>query len=158
MILVVDGQGQSVHDAKVFASSIITRKFREGSLPGTLHEVLPGYRDVSNYPITDPAYRLTPFCIKEYHSCSNNQLVFFNNMLRSARNTIECAFGKLKARWGLLRKTIDIQIESVHKLIYSCFVLQNFCERNSRCGIDEEEVQAQTLLHSNGDKTTPNTF
>ena len=79
-------------------------------------------------------------------------------MLRSARNTIECAFGKLKARWGLLRKTIDIQIESVHKLIYSCFVLQNFCERNSRCGIDEEEVQAQTLLHSNDDKTTPNTF
>ena len=150
MILVVDGQGQSVHDAKVFASSIITRKFREGSLPG--------YRDVSNYPITDPAYRLTPFCIKEYHSCSNNQLVFFNNMLRSARNTIECEFGKLKARWGLLRKTIDIQIESVHKLIYSCFVLQNFCERNSRCGIDEEEVQAQTLLHSNDDKTTPNTF
>ena len=61
-------------------------------------------------------------------------------------------------RWGLLRKTIDIQIESVHKLIYSCFVLQNFCERNSRCGIDEEEVQAQTLLHSNDDKTTPNTF
>ena len=64
MILVVDGQGQSVHDAKVFASSIITRKFREGSLPGTLHEVLPGYRDVSNYPITDPAYRLTPFALK----------------------------------------------------------------------------------------------
>ena len=158
MILVVDGQGQSVHDAKVFASSIITRKFREGSLPGTLHEVLPGYRDVSNYLITEPAYRLNPFYIKDYHSCSNNQLVFFNNMLRSARNTIECEFGKLKARWGLLRKTIDIQIESVHKLIYSCFVLQNFCERNSRCGIDEEEVQAQTLLHSNDDKTTPNTF
>ena len=33
----------SVHDAKVFANSTITRKFREGSLAGTLHEVLPGY-------------------------------------------------------------------------------------------------------------------
>ena len=33
----------SVHDAKVFANFTITRKFREASLAGTLHEVLPGY-------------------------------------------------------------------------------------------------------------------
>ena len=42
------------------------------------------------------------------------------------------------------------------QLIYSCFVLHNFCERNNRCGIDET-VQAQILLHRNEDKTTPNT-
>ena len=77
-------------------------------------------------------------------------------MLRSARNTIECAFRRLKARWGFLRKTIDIQIETVPKLIHSCFVLHNFCEGNNRCGITEE-VQAQILLHRNEDKTTPNT-
>ena len=88
----------SVHDAKSFANSTITRKFREGSLAGTLHEVLPGYGAVRNYLIADPAYPLTPFCTKEYHSCSNNQQVIFNNIPRSARNTVECAFGRLKAR------------------------------------------------------------
>ena len=77
-------------------------------------------------------------------------------MLRSARNTTECASGGLKARWGFFRKKNDIQIETVLKLIYSCFVLHNFCERNNRCGIDEE-VQAQILLHRNEDKTIPNT-
>ena len=77
-------------------------------------------------------------------------------MLRIARNTIECAFGRLKARWAFFRKTIDMQIETVPNLIYSCFVLHNFCERNNRCGIDQE-VQPQTLLQRKEDKTTPNT-
>ena len=95
---------------------------------------------------------LTPFCLKEYHSCSNNQQVIFNNTLRSAGNTTEC----WRHGGGFLRKTIDIQIERVPKLIYSCFVLHNFCERNNRCRTDEEGVQAQIHLHRNADKTTPN--
>ena len=49
-----------------------------------------------------------------------------------------------------------MQIETVPNLIYSCFVLHNFCERNNRCGIDQE-VQPQTLLQRKEDKTTPNT-
>ena len=98
----------------------------------------------------------TPFCLKKYHSCSNNQQLIFNNTVRSAGNTIEYGFGRLKARWGFLRKTIDIQIERVPKLIYSCFVLHNFFERNNRCRTDEEEVEAQIHLHRNEDKTTPN--
>ena len=36
-------------------------------------------------------------------------------------------------------------------------MLHNFCEPNNRCGIDEEEVQAQILLHRNEDKTIKNT-
>ena len=80
----------SVHNAKVLANSTITRKFREGSLAGTLYEVLPGYEAVPNYLIADPAYPLTPFCMKEYHSCLSNQQVIFNNMLRSAGNATEC--------------------------------------------------------------------
>ena len=89
----------------------------------------------------------TPFCLKKYHSCSNNQQLIFNNTVRSAGNTIECGFGRLKARWGFLRKTIDIQIERVPKLIYSCFVLHNFFERNNRCRTDEEEVEEHKYIY-----------
>ena len=45
--------------------------------------VLSGYDAISNYLIGDPAYPLTSYCIKEFTSCSKNEEVIFNNMLRS---------------------------------------------------------------------------
>ena len=101
-------------------------KISKRNIPNTALTVLPGYDAISNYLIGNPAYPLTSYCIKEFTSCSKNEEVIFNNMLRSARNQVECAFGRLKARWGFLRKEIDLKIETVPKFIYSCFVLHNF--------------------------------
>ena len=42
--------------------------------------------------------------------------------------TIECAFGRLKGRFGALRRPIDIKLESVPYLIHACFILHNICE------------------------------
>ncbi|XP_047138165.1 uncharacterized protein LOC101239653 [Hydra vulgaris] len=63
----------SVHDSKVFANSSINRKLRNGSLPGTFQSVLHVYEKIRTYIIGDPAYPLTPFCIKEYQTCRNNE-------------------------------------------------------------------------------------
>ena len=60
--------------------------------------LVPGYDKVPNYLVEEPAYPLTPTCMKEYESCKNNAEVIFNTTLRSTRNPIECAFGRLKAR------------------------------------------------------------
>ena len=49
-------------------------------------------------------------------------------MLRSTRNTTECAFGKLKARWRILQRPMDIPVDKLSNVIYTCFVLHNFCE------------------------------
>ena len=66
----------------------------------------------------------------------------FNEWLRSARNEIECASGRLKARWCILTRKIDFNTEMVPTVIYACFVLHNFCESHG-CSLDEEAVKAQ---------------
>ena len=88
----------SVHDAKVFANSGINGNWNS-QLPKTYQCILPDMTPFPNYIIGDPAYPLTPFCVKELDTCSNNAEVAFNSLLRSARNPVKCAFGRLKARW-----------------------------------------------------------
>ena len=41
---------------------------------------------------------------------------------------IECAFGRLKARWRILLRPMDIPVEKLPDIIYACFMLHNFCE------------------------------
>ena len=51
--------------------------------------------------------------MKEYEHWSTNEEVVFNQMLRSTGNTIECAFGKLKARWRILQCPMDIPVDKL---------------------------------------------
>ena len=39
---------------------------------------------------------------------------------------VECAFGRLKDRFGILRKDITTDLKATLNIIYACFVLQNF--------------------------------
>ena len=41
---------------------------------------------------------------------------------------IECAFGCLKARFGSLRREMDIKLDNLPQCTDSCFILHNFCE------------------------------
>lgn len=135
----------SVHDAKVFSNSNINCLLREGKLPFLYKSLLPGYEKIPVLLLGDPAYTLLPYCMKEYASCTTNEQVMFNNLLRSARNPIECAYGRLKARWQILNKRIDMKLENVPHMIYACFVLHNFCEENNM-QIDDDHIQRQIEL------------
>jgi len=75
-------------------------------------------------------------------------------MLRSARNHVECAFGRLKVRWGFLTRKVDLKLEMVPTVAYSCFVLHNYCEIKANC-LDDEEVRAQILRHQTEEESLP---
>ena len=106
----------SVHDGRVFANSRINRLLKEEKLPMLYKEILPGHDKVPVTLLGDPAYPLLPYCMKEYPHARTNEEVIFNNMLRSARNPIECAYGSLKARWQILNKRIDMDLFFSHAL------------------------------------------
>lgn len=132
----------SLHDAKVFSYSRINRMLREGELPMMYKRMVPGYDKVPVLLLGDPAYPLLPFLMKEHTHPKNNAEVIFNNMLRAARNPIECAYGRLKARWQILNKRMDIGLKYVPSVIYACFVLHNICELNAM-PVDADDVTRQ---------------
>ena len=119
----------SVHDAKVFANSYINKLFQENKLPNSERKVSEDDTcSVGPVLIGDPAYPLLPGLLKEYSNCSSDAEILFNTRLRSVRNHIECAFGRLKAGWRILNRPIDLGIEFVPTIIYSCFILHKYCE------------------------------
>lgn len=87
----------------------------------------------------DFVYFLLLYCMKEYFSFRNNEEVIFNNMFRFVRNIIECVYGRLKIRWQVLNKRLDIGLKDVLNMVYVCFVLYNICEINGMI-VDEEDV------------------
>ena len=112
----------------MFDNSGINRKLQNSQLPRTYQCILPGMTPVPYYIICDPAYPLTPFCMKELDTCSSNAELDFNNLLRSARNPVECAFRRLKARWSIFTQKMDLKLDNIPTVIYACFVLHSVCE------------------------------
>ena len=86
--------------------------------------------------------------MKEHESCKPNSQTVFNSMLRESRNPIECAYGRLKVRWGILNKKMDFKLESIPTIIFTCFALHNFCERNKK-DVNEDFFQSQQVFQRN---------
>ena len=108
----------STSDFLSFSTSFICRRLKES---GFLKEGLTLYGD--------NAYINAPFMTTPFKGASAGLCDSFNFFHSQLRINIECAFGVLVHRWGVLRKAmpVNISIEKTCMLVRSLCMIHNFC-------------------------------
>ena len=131
----------SVHDARIFVNSSLNEALRTGKIPSCQKKIMDDDEAVPVCILGDAAYPLYPYLMKEFPGGGlTMQEQLFGYRLCSARVTIECAFGRLKARFGILKREMDISFPYLQQVIHSCFILNNYCELQKE-GIGEQTVE-----------------
>lgn len=116
------GYSAKVHDSRVFKASPLFEKMDTGILPPQYHI------------IGDAAYGLHQNLLTPYKDTGRGLTVaqaFYNNKHSQTRMAIERCFGMLKGRW-LKLNYLDCEPSHWNKIILSCCVLHNICERRSQ--------------------------
>ena len=116
----------AAHDSTVFARSTLSNNLRQ-ILPQN-HRVINGTA-VPLHILGDPACPLSDMIIKGYIGRNiTPEQESFNVYHSSARMCVEIAFGKLKSRFRILQKRMDVETTAAPLIIVACCILHNICE------------------------------
>ncbi|XP_044157454.1 protein ANTAGONIST OF LIKE HETEROCHROMATIN PROTEIN 1-like [Bufo gargarizans] len=91
--------------------------------------------------VGDEAFQMCENLIKPYSSRDLNPAKrVFNYRLTRARQTVECAFGILVAKWRILTKAINLKVETIDDIVKACVVLHNYLLMEEPLRLDPQEV------------------
>jgi len=114
------------------------------------------------YLVGDSAYNLTPFLLvpfstDEIRNDSGDMCDAFNFFLSSSRINIECAFGELVRRWGILWRTLHFDLAKSQRVVQVCMLLHNYIKNCHENDDDIDEVDWQPRQHpsANNERAFP---
>ncbi|CAM4684816.1 unnamed protein product [Lepidochelys kempii] len=133
-----------VRDTRIFRKSGLFKQLQEGTyFPD--QKITIGNVEMPMVILGDPAYPLLPWLIKPYTGSLDSRKEQFNYRLSKCRMVVECAFGRLKARWHCLLTRSDRSATSFPIVIAACCVLHNICESKGKTFMAGWEVEANCL-------------
>ncbi|XP_033102408.1 protein ALP1-like [Anneissia japonica] len=126
------GQPGSVHDARVFSLSSLSRKLSSRTLFNPNPTILVEGQEIPLLILGDSPYPLLPNLMKGYSDLERltNDQMQFNMKISSAHVVVERTFSRLKGRWQIFNKTSYNQLDYIRPLVNACCTLHNICERN----------------------------
>ena len=124
----------STHDSSAFTNS---------RLYSLLSEKVHFLEADGYYIVADSAYNLTPFILIPYSTDEvqrdrSDMCDAFNFFLSSSRIHIECAFGEMVFRWGILWRTLCFNLAKCQKIIQVCMLLHNHVKDEQDKDIDQD--------------------
>lgn len=98
-----------------------------------------------NVMIGDEAFPLKTFLMRPYPDRGiDNEKITFNKCLSKARNCVECAFGILTDKWGLLLKPMETNLKHTRLIIKVACLLHNIVrERDGNRGLNIPAVMVE---------------
>ena len=128
IVIEVGGRGKQ-SDGGTFQYSTLNTLMENGELVIPPTDIIP--ETILNVPvpyvfIADEAYPLKVNLMRPYPARNlNEQQEYFNKRLSRARKCVECAFGILYAKWRILGKPIETNIEHACLIIKTTCILHN---------------------------------
>ena len=108
--------------------------------------IVEGSNPVPVFLLGDPAYSLLPLLMKECSGAGENKREkLFMYKFSSACIPIENLFGRLKVRFRCLQRAKDVKLDTLPQVIYSCFVLHNYCENKKEDFLDQNLISVQSF-------------
>ncbi|CAM5075196.1 unnamed protein product [Natator depressus] len=133
-----------VHDARIFRNSGLFQKLQEGTLFPD-QKITVGDVEMPIVILGDPAYPLMPWLMKPYTGSLDSSQELFNYRLSKCTMVVECAFGRLKARWRSLLTHLDLSETNIPTVITACCALHNLCESKGETFMAGWQVEANRL-------------
>ena len=112
----------SMHDAHVFAHSSLYLKLSTGELLPHSKAITYNGVEIPLYIIGNFAYPLETWLMKPFsqNAAVTPQIKRYNYRISRARIVVECAYGRLKARWRHLLKRNDMHVSNIPVIIAAC--------------------------------------
>ncbi|XP_055526020.1 uncharacterized protein LOC129718865 isoform X2 [Wyeomyia smithii] len=128
LVIEVGGYGKQ-SDGGTFSSSDLYKLLENGQLNIPPDTPLPDEEfslDMPHVFVGDEAYPLIRNLLRPYpRSLLDSEKEYFNSRLSRARKCVECAFGIMTAKWRLLWKPIEVEIEFADEIVKAICVLHN---------------------------------